>query len=330
MPEALGENWPILAAALGAALGAILLLFVLFGDAQAANVKRRMSRVAFRDPIAQAAAQRSLRIREETSSFESLDSLAKKLLPNPDKLRQRLARTGRRLSIGEFGLMLLTFTVIATAGFHYGAKFPWLLSALSGAVIGVGLPYKTIGYLGDRRVTKFLKIFPEAIDLVVRGLRSGLPVSESIAAVAEEMPDPMGTEFQRITDSVRMGSSLEEAMWKVAKRIDCPEYKFLIIAMSIQRETGGNLAETLGNLSNLLRKRQQLKLKIKAMSSEARASAWIIGSLPFLMFGILLLINPGYVMMLFNDNRGLAMVGVALFMIFIGILVMAKMVRFEI
>ena len=324
------ENWPIFAAAIGAALGTILLLFVIFGDAQAANVKRRLVRGAYRDPIAQAAAQRSLRIREESSSFESLDSLAKKLLPNPEKLRQRLARTGKRLSIGEFGLMILAFTAIATAGFHYGAKFPWLLSFLVGAIIGVGLPYKAIGFLGDRRVTKFLNIFPEAIDLLVRGLRSGLPVSESINAVAEEMPNPMGVEFQRISDSVRLGESLESAMWKVAKRIDCPEYKFLIIAMSIQRETGGNLAETLSNLSDLLRKRQQLKLKIKAMSSEARASAWIIGSLPFLMFGILLLINPGYVMLLFNDNRGLVMVGIALFMIMIGILVMAKMVRFEI
>lgn len=324
------ENWPIFVAGAGMALSAILLLFAFFGDPHAANVKRRMSRVSQRDPLVQAAAQRSLRVREETSSFASLDSLAKTLLPKPEKLRQRLARTGKRLSIGEFGLMILTLTVVTAAAFHYGAKFPWTLSFLAGGVIGIGLPYWTVGFLGNRRVAKFIKLFPDAIDLVVRGLRSGLPVSESITAVGKEMSDPLGMEFQRISDSVRMGEGLESAMWKVARRIDVPEYKFLIIAMSIQRETGGNLAETLSNLSNLLRKRQQLKLKIKAMSSEARASAWIIGSLPFLMFGILTLINPEYVFLLFEDNRGLAMVGVSLFMILIGVLVMAKMVRFEI
>ncbi|MEX0922655.1 MAG: type II secretion system F family protein [Rhodovibrionaceae bacterium] len=324
------ENWQVVVAALGAALGAILLLYAFLGDANEAAVKRRMSRVSFRDPILQAAAKRSLRISDEASSIASLDDLAKRLLPNPEMLRQKLARTGRRISIGQFGLLILTLTGVSATAFHYGAAFPWLLSYLAGAIVGIALPYKMIGFLGNRRVAKFLKIFPEAIDLIIRGLRSGLPVSESISTVATEMPDPIGIEFRRISDAVRLGDSLESAMWKVARRIDVPEYKFLIIAMSIQRETGGNLAETLHNLSELLRKRQQLKLKIRAMSSEARASAWIIGSLPFLMFGILLLINPEYVMLLFSDNRGLFMVGGALLMILIGILVMAKMVRFEI
>lgn len=324
----LPDNWEILAAVVGAALGAILLLFAFLGDPYAANVKRRMSRVSYRDPIAKAAAQRSLRIREDGGG--SIDALAKRLLPNPELLRQKLARTGKQFTVGQFGMFIFGLTVLATLAFHFGAKFPWLLSGLAGTIVGVLFPYKLMGWAGDRRVQKFLKLFPEAIDLVVRGLRSGLPVSESIAAVAEEMSDPVGTEFRRVTDEVRLGDSLESAMWKVARRIDAPEYKFLIIAMSIQKETGGNLGETLSNLSELLRKRQQLKLKIKAMSSEARASAWIIGSLPFMMFGILMLINPDYVMLLFGDNRGLAMLGVGLFMIFIGIMVMAKMVRFEI
>ncbi len=324
------ENWPIVAAALGGALGAILLLFAFLGDPNEAAVKRRMSRVSSSDPVTQAVERRSLMVTEEVSSIASLDNLAKRLLPNPGVLRQKLERTGKRMSIGQFGLIILALTGVSATAFHYGAQFPWLLSYLAGAIVGIALPYKAVGYLGNRRVAKFLKNFPEAIDLLIRGLRSGLPISESITAVASEMPYPIGLEFRRISDSVRLGDSLEGAMWKVARRIDVPEYKFLIIAMSIQRETGGNLAETLHNLSELLRKRQQLKLKIKAMSSEARASAWIIGSLPFLMFGILLLINSEYVLMLFNDDRGLFMVGGALFMIMLGILVMAKMVRFEI
>ena len=120
-------------------------------------------------------------------------------------------------------------------------------------------------------------------------------------------------------------------MWDTAQRIDTPEFKFFIISISVQRETGGNLAETLDNLVDILRRRRQMKLKIKAMSSEARASAYIIGSLPFAMFGILLLINPGYAMELFHDPRGLIMVAVGLTsMPGHGVLVMAKMVRFEI
>ena len=163
-----------------------------------------------------------------------------------------------------------------------------------------------------------------------RGLRSGLPVTESIAAVGREMPEPVGIEFHRIADGVRMGKSLESAMWEVASRIDVPEYRFLIIAMAIQKETGGNLAETLGNLADLIRRRRQLRLKIKAMSAEARASAMIIGSLPFIMFTLLMLVNSAYMMTLFQSLRGEIMLGVAVSWMGIGWATMTKMIHFEI
>src|SRR5262249_23073657 len=152
--------------------------------------------------------------------------------------------------------------------------------------------------------------FPEAIDTMCRGIRSGLPVTESIAAVGREMPDPVGIEFHRIADGLRMGRSLEDSMWEVAKRISSPEVRFLSIAMAIQKETGGSLAETLGNLADLIRKRRQLRLKIKAMSSEARASAMIIGSLPFVMFTLLLIVNSEYIMTLFNNTGGKILMGI--------------------
>jgi tight adherence protein B len=192
------------------------------------------------------------------------------------------------------------------------------------------LPQVVIRILGDIRVGRFMKAFPEAIDLMVRGLRSGLPISESINAVAEELKPPISAEFARVSHSIRMGESIDRALWEVTNRIDAPEYKFLIIAMAIQRETGGNLAETLSNLAEILRKRSQLKLKIKALSSEARASAWIIGSLPFLMFGLLLFINYEYMSLLFTDPRGMILIGVGLSMVLTGVVVMFKMVRFEI
>ena len=165
---------------------------------------------------------------------------------------------------------------------------------------------------------------------MVRSLRAGIPISEAIATVANDAPEPISTEFKRVSDTVKLGKSVEDGLWKVAKRIDLPDFKFLIIAISIQRETGGNLAETLAGLANMLRKRRQIKLKIKAMSSEARASAWIIGSLPFIMFFLLWLANDDYVMTLINDPRGIYLIGAGLTMIASGVGVMAKMVRFEI
>jgi tight adherence protein B len=143
------------------------------------------------------------------------------------------------------------------------------------------------------------------------------------------MPDPVGIEFHRISDGVRMGKSLEASMWEIARRIDTPEWRFLIIAMAIQKETGGNLAETLGNLSDLIRKRRQLRQKIKAMSSEAKASAMIIGSLPFVMGTLLFMVNSEYVMVLFEKTTGKFMVGFGVFWMTLGWTVMLKMIHFE-
>jgi tight adherence protein B len=219
----------------------------------------------------------------------------------------------------------VVFYLVLAVGFH---KTP-LISLLLAIAIGLYVPHALVGRMGRKRVNKFLALFPEAIDTICRGLRSGLPISESIGAVAHELPDPVGLEFRRISDSVRMGRTMEDSMWEVAKRLNTPEFRFFIIAMAIQKETGGNLAETLGNLSDLLRKRRQLRQKVKAMSSEAKASAMIIGSLPFIMFTLLMIVNSEYVLILFREPRGWTMLGFAGCMIGMGIFTMKKMINFE-
>jgi tight adherence protein B len=267
---------------------------------------------------------------QSTGALGSIERAVGQWLPRKAVLLARLERTGKKITVAHYviAIVLVALFQAGLCAFVFGLG-P-VVSVLAGLAQGLMLPHLFIGYLGKRRLKAFTSSFPEAIDLIVRGLRSGLPISESIVTVSKEIADPIGAEFRIIDQSIRLGRSIEEALWETARRIDTPEFKFFVISISVQRETGGNLAETLDNLSDILRKRRQMKLKVKALSSEARASAYIIGSLPFAMFGILLLINFDYVMELFRDPRGLVMVAAGLTSMLIGVLVMAKMVRFEI
>ena len=266
----------------------------------------------------------------QDSAIPGLDKFLKRIVPPPAQLRRKLSRTGRRISLGEYFLTNLLVAAVVASLAHFFASAPAVLSLLVGITAGIGIPYFAIGRMAAKRITNFLKLFPDAIDLIVRGLKSGLPASESITLVGQEIPDPVGIEFRRITDSVKLGQPMEVALTEAAGRIPANDFHFFVISLSVQKETGGNLTETLENLSNLLRRRQQMKLKIRAMSSEARASAYIIGSLPFAIGLIIYLMNPEYTSQLFLDPRGRVMVGVGLVWLTIGAAIMAKMVRFEI
>jgi tight adherence protein B len=318
----------------GGILVVLLLLLGVAGEEKNDNAERRLLRVSGKFLEARKASRekmtQSMRRVTTYSAIPFLDRLIKAFMPNPDKLRARLARTGKNLSLGEYLLINLILVSICFLICRFGLHWSQTTSLLAGGAAGLYIPHLVTGIMGGRRIRKFLANFPEAIDTMCRGLRSGLPVTESIAAVGREMPDPVGIEFRRISDGVRMGRSLEDSMWDITRRIDVPEFRFLIISMTIQKETGGNLAETLGNLAELIRKRRQLKLKIRAMSSEARASAMIIGSLPFVMFCILWLVNSEYIMLLFRTLQGNLMLGFGFTMIGIGCGVMVKMIHFEV
>jgi len=197
-------------------------------------------------------------------------------------------------------------------------------------VIGLGIPHMVVGFFIKRRVAKFNAKFPDAIELLVRGLRSGLPISETISVVAQEVDGPVGVEFRSITDKMKIGRTMDVALQETADRLGTPEFQFFVITIAIQRETGGNLAETLANLANVLRMRGQMKLKIKAMSSESKASAYIIGALPFIVFGMIWFINGTYMQKFFTDQRLMVAGGGGLIWMAIGGFIMAKMINFEI
>lgn len=264
------------------------------------------------------------------SSLQILDRLIKRFLPHPETLRARLERTGKQISIGQYVVASLVCGLVfgLIANLVLGQSLlPSVIAAVFGGLV---LPHFHVGRMGDKRKQKFNALFPEAIDLIVRGLRSGLPVTESLKVVSQELAAPVGTEFKSVVDAIGFGESLEDAMWAVARRIDTPDFKFFIVALSVQRETGGNLAETLENLADVLRGRRQMKLKVKALSAEPKYSAAILGALPFIMFGLIAAINLGYIMPLFTDPRGHMLVALGLASQGIGVAVMAKMVRFEI
>ena len=322
---------------MGGAVFAILsLILMAFGDSDG-DLERRLERVGMTDGLSGRTAhgKRSVDARGMGSLRSTLDSSIPifdqliKMLPNLNKLRARLMRTGRNISLGEFLLINAVTAGISFLIFSKILGWAQLMSIFLAIMSGIGLPHFVIGKMGARRIKKFLANFPEAIDTMCRGLRSGLPVTESIAAVGREMPDPVGIEFHRISDGVRLGKSLESAMWEITRRIDTPEFRFLIIAMAIQRETGGNLAETMGNLADLIRKRRQLRLKIKAMSSEAKASAMIIGSMPFIMFTLLMFVSPEYMSVLIHETKGRFLLGVGGFWMATGWFIMGKMISFE-
>jgi tight adherence protein B len=272
----------------------------------------------------------SLRRDQSSGHMRQIDAVVRRFIPHPQQLRDRLERTGRKISIGQYALACVAVALAATLLRSLVFHMPLVLSILFGLVAGIGIPHLTVTFLIRKRLKRFVGQFPEAIDLIVRGLKSGLPTQESIRVVGQEFGDPIGVEFTRVSDSVKFGWTLEDALWDAAKRLDTPEFRFFCISLAVQRETGGNLAETLENLSDILRRRRQLHLKIKAMSSEAKASAIILGSLPFVMFALIFFVNRGYVMQLFQDPRGLIMVAGGLTILAVGALVMMKMVRFEV
>lgn len=323
------------------ALGAAFVVAAVFGlgvlafagSGGARRTRRRADSLRERwtgAPKLSAAAVSLVKRNRRDSGVASIDWLIKRALPKPERMRARLAATGRRVSLGEYVLFVLVLMSAASVVAHMLVGLSLLVSGLIGVAVGLFVPHMVVGFLVSRRLTKFTSLFPEAIDLIVRGLRSGLPVTESIRTIGTEVPDPIGVEFRTVTDGVGLGQSLEEALWDAAKRLDTPEFKFFVVSLSIQRETGGNLAETLSNLADILRRRRQMRLKIKAMSSEARASAYILGSLPFIVFGAITIFNPGYSMQLFEDPRGHVLLAAGLTSLVVGVLVMAKMIRFEI
>jgi tight adherence protein B len=307
------------------------LLFSAFSGPNASKVlKRRIEAVRERHgetglPAIANAQIRKLLARQDTR----METLASGLIPKPAIMRLRLDKTGREISLGRYAVVNISLFA-AVAGLLLWLGAPVLLTLTFSLMIGVGIPHFVVGKMITNRLKAFTANFPDAIELMVRGLRSGLPITETLGIVSSEITGPVGVEFRLVSDRMKIGLTMDAALQETADRLGTPEFQFFVITLAIQRETGGNLAETLSNLADVLRKRAQMKLKIRAMSSEAKASAMIVGALPFIVFTLVYMLNPNYMGGFFSDER-LIVAGLgAMVWMGIGVAIMAKMVNFEI
>jgi len=305
----------------------VVALLFAFADGDGGKIERRASQLRARRH--EAVLGEDMKLRRDMGNSGTLDRLVHRLTPQPNELRYRLARTGRNIGLGAYGMACLAVAAVCFGVALWGGLTPLL--ALPVALLGgLWLPHLVIGFLARARVKRFGNLLPEAIGLMVRSIKSGLPITESFQIIGRELGEPVGGEFRQISDQIRLGQPVEQALHDSAKRSGVAEMKFLVVTLAIQRETGGNLAETLENLDNILRRRRQMRLKVKALSSEARASAMIIGSLPFIMMAVLSVADSGYLSVLFTDHLGNLLLGGGAASMTSGVLVMAKMVRFEI
>ena len=321
-------NLPVILIIAGALLAFVLLVILLGGPSEGKAKTRRLAMVKDRH-AASTEAVVAAQMRKTIQSGRAGDSSLTHLLPRREELEKRIRRTGKNWTLTQYMFATMIVFVVAT-GAMLIVRAPVLMAGLVGLLLSLGLPYLVVGMTIKRRVAAFNSRFPDAIDLLVRGLRSGLPVTETFQVVSHELPGPVGEEFRGIVERIRIGNTMEAALQETAEMLGTPEFQFFCITIQIQRETGGNLAETLANLSDVLRKRAQMKLKIRAMSSEAKASAYIVGALPFFVFGVVWTVNPSYLAGFFVEER-LIIAGIGgLIWMSIGAGIMAKMISFEI
>ncbi|HXQ45302.1 MAG TPA: type II secretion system F family protein [Caulobacteraceae bacterium] len=243
-------------------------------------------------------------------------------------LTARIKQAGLTISVTQFWIAssILGVVVVIVAFF---LRAPPLAALLLGLVAALGLPRWGIGFMAGQRTKKFTEYFSDAIDIIVRGIKSGLPVHDCLRVIARESPAPLGPEFHRLVENISMGMTIDQGLERMYEHMPTPELRFFTIVLAIQAKSGGNLAEALGNLSAVLRARKLMREKIKALSSEATTSAFIIGSLPIAVMLLVIATTPSYMLVMLTDSRGKLMLIAGAVVEMVGIFVMRRMINFK-
>ena len=320
--------------------------FVLTGDSGAEKASKRARQLAANETPG----RRGARHDPNAAPQRQPQQMPKKLREPDERRRKSLVSNAIKSQINPAGLEMpaqmfwiisaVLGIIAAFAMWYSGAEGPPMILGfqfksqpvmIGGAafVAGIGLPRMVLGFLTSGRNKKLMNQFADGIDIIVRGVKSGLPLTECLRIIARESPAPLGPEFQLLTDNLQMGMSTERALQQFYKRVPLPEVNFFVIVLSIQAKAGGNLSEALGNLSTVIRSRKMMREKIKALSAEAKASAYIIGSLPFAVGFMVYMTTPSYIAELWTSSGGHAVLFVGFCLYSIGIAVMRKMISFD-
>ena len=243
-------------------------------------------------------------------------------------LRRRIEQAGLQITTRNYWL-LCGIAALVTCALGMLLSEPLLATVLASFVMGLGFPRWILSYLRARRLKKFTSEFANAIDVIVRSIKSGLPTIEALKIVAKEAPSPVGPEFTALCEGLKIGVTLEQGLKRMLERMPTSEVGFFTIVMTIQQKSGGNLSEALTNLAGVLRDRKRLQGKIKAMSSEAKASAMIIGSLPCVVMGLVYMTSPDYLRMLFVERIGNLMLAACVVWMAMGVFIMSRMISFK-
>jgi tight adherence protein B len=243
-------------------------------------------------------------------------------------LRRRLEQAGLTITPRTYWISCGIAALVAAALCLLTRQSIWAVVSAA-VVVGLGIPHWVLSFLISRRIKAFTKEFANGIDVIVRSVKSGLPTNEALKIVAREIAAPVGPEFQKLCEGLKVGVTLEQGLKRMFESMPTSEVSFFGIVMTIQQKSGGNLSEALSNLSGVLRDRKRLQGKIKAMSSEAKASAMIIGSLPPIVMGLVYMSSPNYIKMLFTEKMGNLMLAGCVAWMSVGIFVMSKMISFK-
>ena len=259
---------------------------------------------------------------------DSLKELDRKTAKKKVSIEGRIMQAGLTFSLRQY-IIFAGICGVAVAFLMYLLTHKLVIAAPAFLIGAFGVPNFLLGRLVKRRINKFVNEFPNAMDVIVRGIKSGLPLGDCLRIIANEAAEPVKSEFRYIVETQAMGLSLGEAVQRIAERVPVTETNFFSIVINIQEKAGGNLSEALGNLSRVLRERKKMKGKIAAMAMEAKASAYIIGAVPFVVTTLLYLTSPDYVSLLWTTQRGLIISGIAMCWMGCGIMMMKKMISFD-
>lgn len=313
-------------------VAAVAVIFLLLGTPSKDKAAKRAQQISHavtdkkgpKGSKSDPAAARRRKVEEQLRLQEAQHAAKKKI-----SLEQMIEQAGFDFEPKHFYIASVVSAVVGlVVGFISGQNL--IVLGLMVLAFGLGLPRWFLGFMRKRRLKKFLDTFSQAIDVIVRGVKTGLPVNDCLKLIASESPPPVGEEFHLLSEGIRVGMTMQQSLERMHNRVPLPEVQFFATVLIIQQKTGGNLGEALGNLSEVLRGRKSMEGKVKALSAEAKASAWILGLMPFIVAGLVSVMEPEYLQPLFTTTPGKLILAGCAFWMSIGTFIMSRMVQIKV